>query len=66
MRLECVCEATARVLTVEFYCKECRAYRCDECVKPCKEAHPDFVLDRRVLRQKYVRSAQSLAKLKKR
>ena len=66
MRLQCVCEHTARVLTVEFYCKECRAYRCDECVKACKEAHPDFVLDRRVLQQKHVRSAQSLAKLKKR
>ena len=65
MRLQCACSATARVLTVEFYCKECRAFRCDECVRGCKEAHPDFVLDRRVIQQKHVRSALSLAKVKK-
>lgn len=65
MRLQCACRATGRVLTVEFYCKECRAFRCDECVKACKEAHPDFVLDRRVLQQKQIRSVLSLAKVKK-
>lgn len=65
MRLACACEATATVLTVEYYCKECKLFKCDTCVAACKEAHPDLVLDRRILRQKLVRSQQSLAKLKK-
>jgi hypothetical protein len=58
MRLRCAC--APRVCTVEFYCKECRSYRCDACVSACKTAHPDFVLDRRFLLQKGARSARAL------
>lgn len=58
MRLRCAC--APRACTVEYYCKACRAYLCDTCVKPCKTAHPDFVLDRRFILQKEARSACAL------
>ncbi len=62
MKLRCSCGASDDAVVVEYYCKVCRAYRCDACVKPCKERHPDYILDGRVLKQMEVRLVAALSK----
>lgn len=53
----CSAACTVRSITVQYYCKECSVYLCDACVAPCKTAHPDLVLDNRVLFQRRVRAS---------
>ena len=57
MKLRCACGGSSNALVMEFYCKICKAYKCDACITGCKTDHPDYVLDSRILRQVHRRLA---------